>query len=139
MIHFTVYNLVVLCYNFLGGGFMYSDSFGSHLKSIRKHRCITQAEMAKLLHISRQAYSNYEQGRCVPSVTTLIDMSITLNSNLLLCFIPDSNDSIFNHKNIHDSDIPEFESKALLSLYKSLDFNDRLITVESMLIKSCRK
>lgn len=111
--------------------------FGSRLKRIRKSRCLTQEEISRLLNISRQAYSNYEQGRCVPSVITLIDMSIVLNCNLLFCFFTEEEKLRVKEFSYLQSEIPDFEKNALLSLYKSLDFNDRLSTVETMLIKAC--
>lgn len=66
-------------------------------------------------------------------------MSIALNSNLLLCFVPDNVKQFSGIQNTEPPEVFDFEIDALLSLYKSLDLNDRLLTIESMLIKSCRK
>lgn len=113
---------------------MIPEGFGERLKGIRKFRKLTQTEMSKLLKISRQAYSNYEQGRCIPPITTLLEMSVILNSNLLLCFFtPATNfSSIFNATS---SEIPDFEISALISLYKSMNLKDRLLITENMLTK----
>lgn len=63
---------------------MSHESFGLCLKEIRLSRNITQKELSEQLHISRQAYSNYEQGRCVPSIQTLAKLSILLEENLFI-------------------------------------------------------
>ena len=66
---------------------MISEHFGLHLKLLRRHLKLTQKELSRQLNISRQAYSNYEQGRCLPPPDTLAEMSILLNSNLFSYFI----------------------------------------------------
>ena len=63
----------------------YQD-FGLHLKEIRKNQNITQLDISKKLGISRQAYSNYEQGLRFPDIKTLSTMSVLLNENLFLYF-----------------------------------------------------
>ena len=64
----------------------YQD-FGLHLKAIRKNRNITQLDISKKLGISRQAYSNYEQGLRIPDVKTLATLSVILDTNLFLYFM----------------------------------------------------
>lgn len=64
----------------------YQD-FGMHLKTIRKDRNITQLEISKELGISRQAYSNYEQGIRIPDIDTLVNLSVILDSNLFMYFM----------------------------------------------------
>lgn len=49
--------------------------FSERLKIMRREAGFTQEELAQKLFLSRQAISNYEQGRGVPSVDTLLGMS----------------------------------------------------------------
>jgi len=46
-------------------------NFKSRLKELRKHRNITQAELAKRLNYGRTAIANYEAGRTEPSFEAL--------------------------------------------------------------------
>ena len=52
------------------------------LKIIRRESGLTQQEMANKLSISRQAISNYEQGRGYPSLDTLKSISSLFNVSL---------------------------------------------------------
>ena len=45
------------------------------LKTHRKQHGYTQQEVAGILHISRQAYLNYEHGKRSPSLTVLIKLA----------------------------------------------------------------
>lgn len=69
---------------------MLQEQFGLHLRKIRLSNGYTQAQISEQLNISRQAYSNYEQGRCLPAVTTLAQLSILLEANLFELFLEDS-------------------------------------------------
>lgn len=62
-------------------------SFGPYLKGIRRSKKLTQNDIAKSLSITRQAYSNYEQGRCLPSPDTLAGLSVILETNLFTPFL----------------------------------------------------
>ena len=64
-----------------------SQAFGQLLKSARSKMNLTQSQVANHLCISRQAYSNYEQGRCLPSPDTLAYLSIFLDTNLFYPFL----------------------------------------------------
>ena len=48
---------------------------GIRIASLRQGRGLSQAELAKKLHISTSAIGMYEQGRREPSVATLIALS----------------------------------------------------------------
>lgn len=65
------------------------EDFGLRLKLIRRYHKLTQNDISKQLNISRQAYSNYEQGRCLPPPDTLAKICILLNTNLFSYFIQD--------------------------------------------------
>ena len=64
-----------------------SQAFGQLLKSARSKMNLTQSQVANHLCISRQAYSNYEQGRCLPYPDTLAYLSIFLDTNLFYPFL----------------------------------------------------
>ena len=48
---------------------------GTRIASLRQSRGLSQADLAKRLHISTSAIGMYEQGRREPSVDTLIALS----------------------------------------------------------------
>ena len=68
---------------------MLYEDFGLRLRLIRRYHNLTQEDLSKQLNISRQAYSNYEQGRCLPPPNTLAAICILLNTNLFSYFIQD--------------------------------------------------
>ena len=78
------------------------QDLGLQLKAIRETQNITQLEISSMLGISRQAYSNYEQGVRSPDTNTLARLSDILGINLFNYYINDSdksnecNDSIPN-------------------------------------------
>ena len=82
---------------------MSHNNFGLRLKRIRKHQHLSQEEISRMLNISRQAYSNYEQGRSLPPPDTLANLSILLNSNLFSIFIQDAiaDGSTIPHYNLY--------------------------------------
>ncbi len=56
--------------------------FSEKLKILRTQANLTQNELADKLYISRQAVSNYEQGRGYPSMDTLVLMCKLFNTSL---------------------------------------------------------
>ena len=48
--------------------------FSDRLKSLRLQADMTQAELAEKLSVTRQAVSNYEQGRSFPSLDVLAEI-----------------------------------------------------------------
>lgn len=50
-------------------------SFHKNFRKLRKGFGLTQEQMAKILHVSRTAVSNYERGRMEPSIQTLKDIA----------------------------------------------------------------
>ena len=69
---------------------MIPNEFGSILKDSRRNKHLTQTEIAKLLNISRQAYCNYELGRCCPPVDKLADLCVVLDTDLFSVFLQNS-------------------------------------------------
>ncbi|MGN0152511.1 MAG: helix-turn-helix domain-containing protein [Wujia sp.] len=110
---------------------MSQNNFGPRLKRIRRYRRLTQNDISQLLHISRQAYSNYEQGRCLPPPDTLASLSIILDSNLFLFFIQQALHDYSISSNVQD--IPEDEKNILLELYGSLPIESRTIFLEQII------
>ena len=47
---------------------MEKESFSKKLKNLRNQQCITQAEMARKLHVSRSCIANYEKGERQPDM-----------------------------------------------------------------------
>lgn len=111
---------------------MNSNDFASLLQMLRRRNNYTQEELSKKLNISRQAYSNYEQGRCFPSINVLIDMSIILRSNLLCFFI--KNSRLFDpNSNVNQSYVSEEETTVLNFLYQALSPLDKIKVITGML------
>lgn len=56
--------------------------FSEKLKTLRAEANLTQNELAEKLVISRQAISNYEQGRSYPSIDILVGMCKLFHTSL---------------------------------------------------------
>ena len=54
---------------------MMMATFGERLHELRKHRNISQEELAELLDVSRQSISKWENDRAYPEMTRLLFMS----------------------------------------------------------------
>lgn len=54
---------------------MFQEYLSGILRQERIRRHMTQEQMSRLLHISRQTYCNYETGRRCPSMDTLIQIA----------------------------------------------------------------
>ena len=46
-----------------------------NLAALRKRANLTQEQMAEKLHVTRQAVSNWETGKCQPDIETLTALS----------------------------------------------------------------
>ena len=68
-----------------------------NLKDFRKRNMLTQAEVANLLNITPQAYSNYEQGTRTPDILTCKKLASIFGVSLevLLCDKPLTESSAF--------------------------------------------
>ncbi|WP_286161266.1 helix-turn-helix transcriptional regulator [Clostridium sp. KNHs214] len=58
---------------------MEKEVFAARLKRIRKERCYTQEELAKITKISVQTIRNYEQGNNEPVAVYLLELAKTLD------------------------------------------------------------
>ncbi len=54
----------------------------NQIKFYRNKRELTQEQMANMLSVSRQSYSNYETGEAEPSFETLIKISKILRTSI---------------------------------------------------------
>lgn len=50
-------------------------SFKKNLKILRKGHSLTQEQLGEILHVSRTAISNYENGKMEPSISMLLNLS----------------------------------------------------------------
>lgn len=57
-------------------------NFSNRLKEERKRQCLTQQDLADLLHVSRTSISNWEVGRNYPDLEVLVRLSDILNLSL---------------------------------------------------------
>ncbi|HDU7715932.1 TPA: helix-turn-helix transcriptional regulator [Listeria monocytogenes] len=57
------------------------EYFGDKLKSLRKSKKMTQAELASKIGVSKWSVTSYEQGRTSPSVEVLIKICETLDTS----------------------------------------------------------
>lgn len=64
-----------------------------NLKEARKKRNVTQKELAEAIDIDRTAISHYENGRMIPSLERLVEISKVLDVTL---------DELVEFKRIHD-------------------------------------
>ena len=53
-----------------------------NLAALRKRANLTQEQMAEKLHVTRQAVSNWETGKCQPDVETLTALSEALGCDV---------------------------------------------------------
>ncbi|BBM20844.1 helix-turn-helix domain-containing protein [Lactobacillus pentosus] len=60
---------------------MTMEYFGDKLKSLRKAKKLTQAELAQQLDISKWAITSYEQGKTYPSIEVLIKICAVLDTS----------------------------------------------------------
>lgn len=108
--------------------------FGLRLKNIRRSNNYTQLDLATKLNITRQAYSNYEQGRCLPPPGTLAELSVLLNTNLFILFLQDATSKHYHQQQNNNPTISTEELNSLIELYSLLPINKRNSILEHMII-----
>lgn len=57
-------------------------SFGTNLKALREKKNLSQESLARILNISRQSISKWEQGISYPSILYLIPLTKILDCTL---------------------------------------------------------
>ena len=66
---------------------MIPKEFGPRLKISRRQKHLNQTDISKRLNITRQAYSNYETGRCAPPVDVLAELTLLLEYDFFSIFL----------------------------------------------------
>lgn len=56
--------------------------FSEQIREIREENHLTQEEMAARLHVTRQAVSNWENGKNLPDIEMLMEISLTFQISL---------------------------------------------------------
>ncbi len=77
-----------------------------NLKKLRNSMRLTQQEVADRLGITRQAYSNYENGKREPSFGTMIELSQIFDVNIF---------DLFDREDYHQALSKEFRSASFLN------------------------
>lgn len=62
---------------------MNSKDFGLRLKQLRNSHSLTQSQLASKIDMSRQAYVNYELGRCMPPAEIIAKLSQVFGVDLM--------------------------------------------------------
>lgn len=74
---------------------MIPKEFGPRLKISRRKKHLNQIDISKRLNISRQAYSNYETGRCIPPIDVLAELTILLEYDFFSIFLEAAASKLF--------------------------------------------
>ncbi|MFI3325685.1 MAG: helix-turn-helix transcriptional regulator [Clostridia bacterium] len=62
------------------------NKFGNNLKQIRIKRKMTQADVAKVLNVSRSTYTYYETGKCEPNLKTIKKLAVIFKISINYLF-----------------------------------------------------
>jgi DNA-binding XRE family transcriptional regulator len=60
----------------------YKSLIGSNIASLRRKNCLTQAELAVMLHVSSKAVSKWETGHGLPDITLLPQIAKIFNVSI---------------------------------------------------------
>lgn len=55
---------------------------GERIRKVRKEHNLTQEQLAKALNVSKSSIANYENGKTVPSMSTLIKLATIFNATM---------------------------------------------------------
>lgn len=77
-------------------------NYNLNIKEIRKNKGITQHEMADLLNIKQQSYSDLENDKSIPGVNRLVEIASILGVTL---------DELVEFKSIHHEYSSELKNK----------------------------
>ncbi len=71
---------------------------GEIIRNLRKERNLTQEELAKLLHISGQAISRWENGTGMPDISQIVPIASVfgVSTDVLFDIVGKSDDDIAN-------------------------------------------
>ena len=60
------------------------NQVGKHIKKLRKERDLSQEALAELLHVTRQAVSNWENGKTQPDLDMLERLAAVFQVDILV-------------------------------------------------------
>ena len=126
---------------------MSNIQLSANLKKLRTDHNYTQKQIAKLLNISRQAYSNYERGKRIPDIDLLIKIAdiyhVTLEQLITqTCtgagIVNESSGPYFIGMVVESADTIYLsrEEAELLTLYRGASEDDRRLTRKVLGVKS---
>lgn len=101
---------------------MKTSNLSNMLKQLRQKQCLTQAEVAKQLNISRAAYSLYESGQRIPPLEVISSISsyYQISPNDILGH--DETPSISKTRRLSQKPKNISDEKALLNISELLDY-----------------
>lgn len=110
--------------------------FGLRLKKMRIKHNLTQSQLASKIGTSRQAYINYETGRCMPPAEVIANMSKVYNVDLMELLFEHKSISLYEAK-AHMSNLQLDEFFSMMELYSKLtpQAKKRLLTLMSLMQK----
>ncbi|MBE5933410.1 MAG: helix-turn-helix transcriptional regulator [Lachnospiraceae bacterium] len=115
---------------------MNQQDFGLRLTKLRISRNLTQSQISNKIGLSRQAYINYEKGRCMPSAEIIAKLSQVLGVDLM--------ESLYDHSPLSFVDNKERLSTmnrddyfSILELYSRLSplNQKRIFTLMNLMVK----
>lgn len=97
--------------------------FGDRLKELREESELTQEQLGKLINVTKQAVSNYENNENEPTLDTLVKISDIFNVSLdyLLCRTNQRTNLKINNEIILKVLNDKNKRKLLIDICKSLD------------------
>ena len=61
---------------------MYNPDIGKNISTLRKEKKMTQDELARKLHVTRQAISSWEISKSIPSIEIMVNIAEVLDTNI---------------------------------------------------------
>ena len=95
------------------GGYLVKPNISKVLKALRKNNNNTQAEVAKFLGISRQAYSRYESNLREPNMETLANIATYYNVSAQVFYIDDIDKLLDSNMNLMEM-VARYQLKATI-------------------------
>lgn len=97
--------------------------FGDRLKELREESEMTQEQLGKILNVTKQTISNYENGDNEPTLDTLVKISDIFNVSLdyLLCRTRQKPNLQVENEILLNTLNDKCKKKLLIDICKSLD------------------
>ena len=115
---------------------MNRNDFGLRLKELRISHGLTQSQLANKIETTRQAYMNYELGRCMPSAEAIAKLSQILGADLMEMLYSHTTYTFAHSKGIMECNNRE-EFFEMFELYSKLSplSRKRIISLMNLLVK----